>query len=263
MPARRRIVLYTMVAVVAAMVSFIPTPYSLILPGSAIDIRTLVRIAGHSAPREPYFLTDVTLREAVSPVLLLDAFAPGTRVLKTSEVVPQGVSLAQFDAIMKGAMDESQSISAVVAERAAGLPVSIPKSQVSIFRFEPGSDASRMLRPGDVLRAVNGRPVETTVGVQNALFPVKPGDSVAVTYERRHARRTVRVRTIALKGKARLGVYLRPQFDPPKLAVPVTFKHFSVSGSSGGLMFALEIYRTLHPIAAGRSERIAGTGTLS
>lgn len=263
MPPRKRVGLYIVAAVLAAAVSFAPTPYSLILPGSAIDVRTVLTVAGHHPPPERYYMTDVTLSERVAPIVLLEKFLPGTRVVRTSDIVPQGVSLPQFDDIMRHAMDESQSIAAYVAEREAKLPVRAPTSRVAIVKFEPASQAGKVLKPGDILRTVNGQPVQTTVNVQNAIFKLKPGEPVEVTYSRAGKLERARVNTMLWKGKTRLGVYLVAEFERlPALPVPVTFKKFNVSGSSGGLMFALDIYRTLRPAGAIRATHIAGTGTI-
>lgn len=263
MPPRKRIAFYIVAAVLAAAVSFAPTPYSLILPGSAIDVRTLLTVAGHRPPREQYYMTDVTLSERVAPIVLLEKFLPGTRVVRTSDIVPQGVSLVQFDDIMRHEMDESQSISAYVAERAANLPVQAPSSRVAIVKFEPTSQAGKVLKPGDILRSINGQPVQTTINVQNAIFKLKPGAAVEVTFVRDGKVQHGRVNTMFWKGKTRLGVYLIAEFEKlPALPVPVTFKKFNVSGSSGGLMFALDIYRTLRPDGTLKATHIAGTGTI-
>ncbi|MBC5815958.1 MAG: PDZ domain-containing protein [Candidatus Eremiobacteraeota bacterium] len=262
MPPRNRVLTYIVAAFVAAAISFAPTPYSLILPGSAIDVRDVLTVDGHKPPVQHYYMTDVTLQERVSPLLLLQGFLPGARIVHTEEVVPKGVTIPQFDDIMKHAMNESQSIAAVVAERAANLGVKIPDSSVSIARFDPTSRAQSELQPGDVLRTVNGKPVSSTVTVQNALFKLKPGDPVNVTYLRKGRLQSARVITIENKGQARLGVYLLATFDAPHLAVPVKFKPFNVSGSSGGLMFAMDIYRTLKP-SPSPVMKIAGTGTIS
>lgn len=262
MPSRSRTVFYIVAALLAAAIAFAPTPYSLILPGSAIDVRTVLTVSGYKPPIERYYMTDVTLQEGVAPILLLQKFLPGTRVVRTTDFVPQGVSIPQFDTIMKRAMDESQSIAAVVAEREAHLPVGVPKSTVSIMKFEPASQASKTLKPGDILRSVNGKAVHTTINVQNALFKLKPGDAVNITFSRAGRVQHARISTMLWKGKARLGVYLVAQFEAPKLPVPVTFKKINVSGSSGGLMFAMDIYRTLKPQHPVKPQRIAGTGTI-
>ncbi|MBV8688839.1 MAG: hypothetical protein JOZ59_01925 [Candidatus Eremiobacteraeota bacterium] len=120
-----------------------------------------------------------------------------------------------------------------------------------------------MLQSGDVIRTVDGRSVRSTFDVMNVLFRRRPGNVVRVVYSRGSATHVAQFPTIALKGKARLGVLLLPQFDAPKLPVPVHYQPFNVSGSSGGLMFALAIYRTLHDQPPLSIDRIAGTGTIS
>lgn len=261
-PPRGRIVVYIVAAVLAATLAFYPTPYSLILPGSAIDLQSVVSVAGYRPPRQQFFMTDVTLQERVSPVLLLEGLLPGSRVVHTDDVVPHGVCIPEFDDIMKRAMDESHVIAAVVAERAARLAVSLPKSRVSVVRLDDAAPAKTTLLSGDVIETVNGQAVHSTVNVQDALFHLHPGDRVTLGIVRRGSRLSQRVRTISLKGHTRIGVYLVAKIDAPHLPVIVKFNSINVSGSSGGLMFALDIYRTLKP-APTQVRQIAGTGTIS
>lgn len=262
LPPRGRIVFYIVAAVLAATIAFAPTPYSLILPGSAIDLRSVVSVAGHPPPRQQFFMTDVTLQERVSPLLLLEGLLPGTRIVHTDEVVPHGVSIPEFDDIMKRAMDESHVTAAVVAERAARLAVGIPNSRVSVDRLDDAAPAKSSLLSGDVIETVNGKAVHSTVNVQDALFHLHPGDRVTLGIVRRGSHLSQRVRTMSLKGHTRIGVYLIAQIDAPRLPVIVKFNSINVSGSSGGLMFALDIYRTLRP-APTQLQKIAGTGTIS
>jgi len=253
---------YIAAAILAAVFAFVRTPYSLIMPGSAIDVRDIVRVDGHEPPRERYYMTDVTLQESATPAVLLAAFLPGTRVLPTRGLVPQGIGLQQYDKLMVHAMTESQTIAAFVAERAAQLPVGILRSHVSIATLDPVSHAKDLLRVGDAIVAVNGKTVSATIEIQNILYKIKPGALVSLTFERGGERHNARFATVELQGKSRLGVYLLAHLEAPKLPVPVRFKRFDVSGSSGGLMFALDIYRSIHPYPAIPLQRIAGTGTI-
>jgi PDZ domain-containing protein len=49
--------------------------------------------------------------------------------------------------------------------------------------------------------------------------------------------------------------------QPAQLPIPVRFSLDNISGSSGGLMIALQVYDTLRPRHL-RATRIAGTGTI-
>ena len=262
-PSRQRVVVYIAAALVAAAFAFAPTPYSLILPGSAIDVRDVVNVRGYPPPAQHYFMTDVTLREAVSTPWLLAAALPGATIVRTSELVPSGVSISQYDAIMRDAMTESQLVAAVVAERAAHLPVKRPDEQVEIVKFDERSRAQPALQTGDTIVRVDGNSVHTTVEVQTALAHRTPGAVVSVDFVHRGQRHRATIKTIELGGKTRLGVYIVGRVRPPPLPVAVKFKDFDVSGSSAGLMFALHIYESLERNREPSLERIAGTGTLA
>lgn len=220
-------------------------------------------VSGHPAPQTAFYLTDVAFEQSVSPLLLLQSLFPGSRVVRTSEVVPVAIDARQYQAEMSDAMTESQSIAAVVAERAAHLRVGVPKSSVRVQSFAAQSVAEGSLRVGDVLLSVAGKRTSTMVAVQNALTKTLPGAEVPIEVSRNGERRHISVKTIAIKGVARLGIYLMAEYAWPKLPISVRFNLRNVSGSSGGLMFALDIYRTLEPNRSPTHERIAGTGTLS
>ncbi|HEY8313532.1 MAG TPA: PDZ domain-containing protein [Candidatus Baltobacteraceae bacterium] len=246
----------------AAALALIPTPYSLILPGRALDLRDVIRVAGHAPPRAHFYMTDVAFIPHATPITLLDGLAPGVRVVRTEDVVPRGVTGTQYDVIMREAMSESQEIAAVVAERAAHLRVPAPHSHVVVLYFSALSRAREFLRAGDLIVAVNGRPVTATADIARALAHVVAGKTVAISVSRDRRRRLFRVPTIAYNGATALGVYLTSILDRPRLPVAVNYHLPNVSGSSGGLMFALEIYRSLSS-GGDSGARIAGTGTIS
>ncbi|MBV9148640.1 MAG: hypothetical protein JO024_02155 [Candidatus Eremiobacteraeota bacterium] len=262
-PTRRRVAFYGAAAVLAAALSFVPTPYALIMPGSAVDLRGVVTVLGHTWPSQHFYLTDVTLQTRTTPIMLLAVLLPGTRVLRADEVLSRDETPPQFEGRMRKAMDESQAIAAFVAERAAHLHVPTPKSHVIVYEVLPMSHAHGILEQGDVIRTVAGKAVRSTFDITNVLFKQKPGAIVHVIYTRERVTHAADFPTIALKGKTRLGILLLPEFEPPKLPIPVRYRPFNVSGSSGGLMFALAIYRTLHNEPPLSIDRIAGTGTIS
>ena len=257
---RTRLIVYAAAALLAAVGTFWPTPYSLLLPGTALDLDTVVSVPGHASPGVHLYMTDVSLLPNAAPFTLIDAFFPGVRVVKTDDVIPASVTPGTFETLMRDAMRESQSISVYVAERAAGFRMAPVTTQVVVSGVAPSSHAA--LRAGDVLVAIDGAPLRTVAGLRDALAHVRPGAIAHVAYLRGGARAETAVTTIAVDGKTKLGVYIGQLQKVPTPPVPVHFAIHNVSGSSGGLMFALEIYRTLRPSGAHANERIAGTGTL-
>ncbi|HEX5275438.1 MAG TPA: PDZ domain-containing protein [Candidatus Rubrimentiphilum sp.] len=260
--ARNRVAIYAALAVAALICAFAPTPYSLILPGRALDLGDVVSLAGLTSQSHVY-LTDVRFATRVTPLELLSAFTPGVRIVRTGDVLPSGFSPAQYDNVERDAMSESQMIAAAVAERAAGYRVPAPRSRVLILSFSARSDAARVLRPFDVIVSIDGTPVATGARLASVMRPIKAGTIVTVGVMRRGLRRTVSVRTGAYRGRTVLGTYLTTIVDAPHLPVAVRYNLPHVAGSSGGLMFALEIYRSLKRDPLPATLRIAGTGTIA
>lgn len=258
--ARSRLVIYAAAALVAAVGTFWPTPYSLIVPGQAQELSRVISVGGRPAPPVRLYLTDVSLVTSAPPFALLDRFAPGVRVVRTDAILPAGIDAARFERMMREDMTQSQDAAAYVAERAAGLAVPPPHLRVVVRAIFPGSRSG--LRDGDVLLSVGGTSVATAAGLHAALAHVAAGAVVPVAYLRSGTRRVARIATIGFKGRAALGVYVEERERLPKLPVPVRFRLPGVSGSSGGLMFALQIYATLRPSKVPEGAVVAGTGTL-
>jgi len=99
--------------------------------------------------------------------------------------------------------------------------------------------------------------------LREVLSRVKAGAVVHVGLFRNGRRLTVPVQTTAYHGRTVLGTYLTTIYERPRLPVAVSFHLPHVAGSSGGLMFALEIYRSLKRQQLPGELRIAGTGTIA
>lgn len=259
---RHRVFLYAATALAAAAASFFPTSYSLIMPGQAVDLRSVVNVRGFRAPRSPFYLTDVRFATHVPPLQLLDGLIPGVRLVRTNDVVPSSVTAIEYDGVEREAMGESQEIAAVVAERAAGYPVPRAVSRVLVVYLSPLSRAGSRLKPLDMLLRIGGRTIRSDASVRHALAGVRAGRTVRITLLRHGRAHTENVPTIAFKGHTALGAYLTTIYQRPRVPIPVTFHLPHVAGSSGGLMFALEIYRTLKPRVIPANIAVAGTGTI-
>ncbi len=261
--ARNRGAIYVAVAVLAALSAFAPTPYSLILPGQAVDLGDVVSFGAGRSAQTHLYLTDVRFATRVTPLELFSAFIPGVRVVWTNDVFPRGVSTVQYEGVQREAMSESQTIAAAVAERAAGYRVPSPRSRVMVLYFAPHTRASETLRALDILTTIDGRSIASSPDLQNALHHVKSGTVVRIGLLRHGVRQSAAVQTSIFRGRTVLGTYLTTIYERPRLPVGVSFHLPHVAGSSGGLMFALEIYRSLKGQPLPGDLRIAGTGTIA
>ena len=245
-------------AIVAA-ASIIPTPFYLLAPGNAVELGSRIAVRDHRPPARHFYLTDVTLARA-SVLLLAGRFVPGTQVVRRETVVPQGVSAKSYDRLLSDAMSDSQNVAALVAERAAGYRVTLPTPEFAIGNVLADSHASGVLFPGDVVVAVAGRRVTTFDGVARAVRAFPAGTRVPLRIERAGHPMNLAIKTTDDGSGARLGIALRERDATAHLPVAVRFSIADISGSSGGLMFALEIYAALRATRGG--EPVAGTGTI-
>ena len=241
--------------------SVIPTPYLLLAPGRAVDLGKRVAVAGHPSSQRHYFLTDVTVTRA-SALLLAAALVPGVQLVRRDELVPAGETGAQYDRVLTTAMTESQNVAAVVAERAAGYRVPEPPRQIFVQDVLPSSRAGASLQDGDALLRVQGRRIVALEDVSSVVGALPAGGDARVDVVREGRLVRALVPTIETPVGSRLGILVRTSTQRPALPVPVRYDLGDIAGSSGGLMFALQIYADLHSDARFRAAAIAGTGTI-
>ncbi|MBV9270391.1 MAG: PDZ domain-containing protein, partial [Candidatus Eremiobacteraeota bacterium] len=234
---RNRGPIYFAAAVLAAALVLLPTPYSLILPGRAVDLRDVVTVSGRSHDASYLAMTDVTFVPRVRLLGLVEALQPGAHIVKSDQVVPDGQDAIEYEDAMREAMSESQSIAAAVAERAAGFKVPLPRGRLMVVYFSASAPSKSVLRFGDMILSVNGQPTPARANVQRALSRTRPGAKAQVRVLRRGGAVTLAVPTIDYDGRPALGVYLTSIYERPHLPVGVAFHLPKVSGSSAGLMF--------------------------
>jgi PDZ domain-containing protein len=196
-----------------------------------------------------------------SVLLLAWRFWPGVQLVADEKLVPPGLAPRDYDRMMSRAMTESQTIAAIVAERAAGYSVPFPPQHTYVAAFSPASRARGILRDGDDLIRVGSVAIHRPSDVARALRGRLPGQAVAVAFVRDGDPKAARVRMVGISGRPRLGVAVATRTEVPNLPIPVRYSLGNIAGSSGGLMFALEIYAALRDTAPG--EAVAGTGTLA
>lgn len=261
--ARNRLFIYVAAAVLAAAIAFGSTPYALMFPGQAVDLASVVHVEGHPAPEGALYLTDVRFAQHVSALQLLAALAPGVQIIRADDLVRQSTTAVEYEGVQREAMSESQSIAAFVAERAAGYRVPVPQSRVLALLFTKWSPARGVLHPLDMLVSINGHPVASNTDVDRVMAAIKPGEAARMAVFRHGVERILTVPTVQRKGRANFGVYMTTIYQRPEIPIGVSFHLPRVAGSSGGLMFALQIYRTLHPLPGAANLNVAGTGTIA
>jgi Lon-like protease len=177
-------------------------------------------------------------------------------VVKEELYFPKGVTEKQVEEQDTAMMVDSQQEAVAVALKETGHRVT---EHVVIAQVAQDAPSAALLKAGDEVTAVDGKPVTGTQTVRDVITAHQPGDTVALTLLRAGKKVEVPVKTRGTGGRTTVGVFLGVRFDFP---VKVKFNLGDVGGPSAGTMFALGLYDTLTPGALTGGKKVAGTGTM-
>jgi Lon-like protease len=177
-------------------------------------------------------------------------------VVKEELYFPKGVTEKQVEEQDTAMMVDSQQEAIAVALKETGHRVT---EHVVIAQVAGDAPSAALLKAGDEVTAVDGKPVTGTQTVRDVITAHQPGDTVALTLLRAGKKVEVPVKTRGTGGRTTVGVFLGVRFDFP---VKVKFNLGDVGGPSAGTMFALGLYDTLTPGALTGGKKVAGTGTM-
>lgn len=269
------------IALIAMFVlSVLPTGYVIQQPGPVVNTLGDVKIDDQTKPvievgsgKETY-PTDGTLSLTTVQVLgnreqtpswfeLVQAWLdPSKAVLPIDAVFPAGVSQEQKQQADQAMMVDSQTEAAAAALREQGYDV---PGRPSIGTVDDAGAAAGVLKPGDVIDQVDGKPVATFDEVRSAVNDAA-GKAVQMTVTRDGSSEPVTVTLQPRKGKDQageerwlIGVGLMMTF---KLPVDVKIQLDKIGGPSAGMMFALGIIDKMTPGELNGGKAIAGTGTI-
>lgn len=261
-PPRVRFLAAAATAIVIALILFyVPLPVLVFGPGDAVDLNTLVAVPHRSPPRGTLYLTDVKVMPGRPAFYLAGKLLPGFEVVPRRQFAGNAND-AQFDRELQDAMKESQQVAQVVAERAAGLDVKT-QTETKVVEIKRGMPAEHCFKAGDTIAAIDGEPPTSAESIAKAAAAKPAGSTFGLDVVRNGMHISVTCHTALFKNKRLFGVIVSSRTKLVSLPVRVEFKVTDINGSSGGLMFALQIYRTLtgKPLAEGK--KIAGTGVLA
>src|SRR5215468_6711676 len=158
--------LATLVAIAVAVL--VPVPYVILGPGPTLNtlgkdssVKPLITIIGHQTYPTSGNLNLVTVSYQGGPGANLNVFQalrswldPSQAVVPESELFPPGQTAEQTQQQDTAQMTSSQQTATALST------LHIPfQTQVVVVETVPGTPASTVLKPGDVIVAVNGKPV--------------------------------------------------------------------------------------------------------
>jgi Lon-like protease len=248
--------------IVAAALFLVPIPYIIFGPGAAVDLNQAVTVPGHVPPPGRFYLTDVNLIPGRPFFYAVAKMFPGYEIIRRRQLVPPNVTDRQLNRALIDAMTESQTNAQIVAERAAGLQVKARSSYV-VTQTVARSPGARCFRVGDQINAINGELLKNAQTLPQATAAKPVGAKFVLGLTRSGKNLTLTCTTYRFRGASHFGVRGTFQTEAFSLPVHVTFHVPNINGSSAGLMFALQIYRTLTGKDISSGADVAGTGVLS
>jgi PDZ domain-containing protein len=243
-------------------------PYYQIAPGSAIDTSLLIDVdSAHAHPAKgTVFLTTVTLGRTTIFEAIRGWLDPAIDVVPKRVIAPPGVDDKQFRQENLQAMDESKKKAIGVAFEALGVDA-IRGAGAEVADIVAKTPAAAALQVGDVLVAVDGKPVALDADAVKLLGEHSPGDHVTLSVVPKGggAARDVPVTLTThpdRPGHAFLGVSLTTKdlsFDFP---FDVELRSEQIGGPSAGLAFTLEVLDVLTAGELTGGKKVAATGTI-
>jgi PDZ domain-containing protein len=275
-----------LVALLLAASVTVTLPYYAIAPGSAREVNDLIQPPPDHRypPRGALFLTTVSLRRVTPVEALYGWLNSDIDVVPQDQILPPSTKPSDLQRANFQAMDESKQIAAVVAMRRLGYPVAEHGEGAGIAEIVKGSPSDGHLAPGEVITAVDGKPVQLSDDVVTAIGSRHPGDHLALEVDKGNGtpKRTEDIilgaapvdrstceapvqagRPPAAGSLPCLGVRLQTKglrFDFP---FSVNVDSAGIGGPSAGLAFTLGILDALRPGELTGGHRVAVTGTMS
>jgi PDZ domain-containing protein len=173
-----------------------------------------------------------------------------------SEICPAGQTQKQTQQQDTQEMTSSQQTATAAALTELHIPYS---TQVVVAQADKGLPAYGVLKAGDVITAVDGKPVTGQAGLTSLITSHPAGSTLTVTITRNGQSKQVKVGTTESGGHPVMGVEITGRY---KFPFGVAISVGDIGGPSAGMMFALGIIDKLTALDLTGGKFIAGTGEI-
>src|SRR5690348_11442753 len=257
-------------AVAIAVSVLVPVPYVILGPGPTLNTlgkdsagRPLITISGHPTYPVNGHLNMVTVSYQGCQGHRCNIFrafvawlTPHPAVVRESEIRPAAQTQKQTQEQGTQEMTSSQQTATAAALTELHIPYS---TQVVVVNPERGFPAYGALKAGDVITAVDGKPVTSQTGLSKLVSAHPAGSTLTLTITRNGQSHQVQVSTRQSGGHPVMGVQIAEEY---KFPFQVKISVGDIGGPSAGVMFALGIIDKLTKMNLTAGRFIAGTGEI-
>jgi PDZ domain-containing protein len=250
----------------------VPVPYVALLPGPTYNTlgplhgKPVIQIKGQRTFPASGHLNMVTVSYIGGPgsnppfniVAAIQAWlSPHDAVVPQQELFPTGKTRQQVVKQDTLQMVDSQQTAEAAALCQVGIKFTTTDTVASTIA---GMPAAGRLHRGDVITAVDGKPVTCRSSAASMITARPVGHLVVLTVRRGQSDHNISLRTASYRGQPVIGVHVRESF---KFPFQVKINIGNVGGPSAGLMFALAIIDKLTPANLTGGTFVAGTGEIT
>lgn len=252
--------IFYIVLLVILLLNVIKLNYYVFAPGSLTPLENRILIKDSYPEKGSFNLTYVTSRNGTLLNVLMSYIIPDWDLVDVSELRAEGES--DKTATKRGQISlEQTSYDAIVAAfAAAGKEYEIKSLDLVVTYIYDMAESD--LKVGDVVKKINGIDVPNTESLHAEVDKYKANDEINITVERDGKTKECKAVLKDSHGKPIIGIIiseLKEVVTNPE--VDYVFKK-TESGSSRGLMCALEIYNKITEFDLTKGRTIAGTGVI-
>lgn len=238
----------------------VPLPFYIEKEGGVIATKNRIDIENAYKADGEFYMTYVSEIKVNIPLYIISFFNKNWDLIKKEEVILNNETEEDVYFRSKLLLDESIQNAIIAAYNLANKTVNITKEDCYVTYID--SLANTDLQIKDKIIKINNIKVTNRNHIHEIINNYKVGDILNFEVERNNNILKCTAKLIEIEGNAFIGVMISTKKEiVTKPNIDIKFEK-GESGSSGGLMMALEIYNSLTEEDITKGRKIAGTGTI-
>lgn len=238
----------------------IPLPFYIEKEGGLIATKDRIHMEDAYNHDGQFYMAYVSEIKVNIPLYILSFFNKNWDLIKKEEVVLVNETEEDVYFRSKLMLDESIQSAIVSAYQLAQKEVNITKEECYITYIDPLANTD--LKIQDKIVKINNIEIHNKQQIYDIIQSYTGGDTIQIQVERNNHLLNCTAKLIELDGEVFIGIMVTTKKEiKTEPNISVQFKQ-GESGSSGGLMMALEIYNSLIDEDIAKGKKIAGTGTI-
>jgi Lon-like protease len=257
-------------AMLAAASALALTNNGLDAPGVSLPVGPMIKVPAqylHTYKGQFYLVTVVSQAPITAGEWLAGKVSPALQIVPPEQVTPKNTTPQQQAKQDYQMLDTSETTAIAVGLRLAGYPSALVGKGAQVDAILSGSHANGLLKTGDIIVGLNGKPIQTIDDLINGILAQPASATVHLLVKRAGAELSFDIPLMppaTPNATPKLGIQIETagfNYNPP---FPVSIDTNKISGGpSAGLIFTLSVYNALISTDLTGGRRIAGTGTIN